>query len=119
MVGVCVYQVMQPWVSDAFLIVLDALMSDDQNLDSPITPMLARCVCHCCPVPKVCLCQTFSLVEMFTIHVKGEKRQGCLQSEAQSKGRAALLLRLGSILEKSVSLFSLTSGLDLLNHYVI
>ena len=70
---------------------------------------LPQCVCHCCPVPKACLSQTFSVVEMFTIHIKGEKWQGhCLKSEVQSKGRAPLLVKLWSILEKSVCLISFT-----------
>lgn len=62
-------------------------------------------VCHCCSVPKACLSQTFSLGEMFTIHIKGEKQQGhCLKSEVQSKGRAPLVVKLWSALEKSVCL---------------
>lgn len=75
------------------------------TLHFPNPHSLPQHVCHCCSVPKACLSQTFSLGEMFTIHVKGEKQQGhCLKSEAQSKGRAPLVVKLWSALEKSVCL---------------
>lgn len=92
-----------------------------QALPSPpllLSPMI--CVCHCCPIPKACLSQTFGVVEMFTVRVQGERQQ-ChgLKSKAQYKGRSPVLVKLWSVLGKSVCVISFTSGSDLLSHYVI